>query len=162
MRIPSPYDVAAAVTAGLPDGAVKDALARLANVVHRTAFDLTDGRLGGSIVGMTAVKLVTTGRRSGERRPTMLTAPIVEDDRIVLVASHGGDVRHPYWYRNIESDPEVEVVVRGRRRRMRARTAVGAERAELWPRIVAAYAGYARYQEKTDREIPVVICEPAA
>jgi deazaflavin-dependent oxidoreductase (nitroreductase family) len=54
----------------------------------------------------------------------------------------------------------VEITENGRTRKMRARTATGAERAELWPQVVAVYKGYAGYQKQTEREIPVVICEP--
>jgi deazaflavin-dependent oxidoreductase (nitroreductase family) len=90
----------------------------------------------------------------------MLTAPVVDGDRIVLVASKGGDDRDPDWYRNLSAHPEIELTMAGRRRPMRARPATIEERSELWPRIVAAYKGYGGYQRRTEREIPVVICEP--
>jgi deazaflavin-dependent oxidoreductase (nitroreductase family) len=89
----------------------------------------------------------------------MLTAPIIEDDRVVLVASKGGDDRDPDWYRNLVAHPEVELTVKGETKPMVARTAAAAERDELWPRITAAYKGYGGYQQRTKREIPVVICE---
>jgi deazaflavin-dependent oxidoreductase (nitroreductase family) len=78
----------------------------------------------------------------------------------VLVASKGGDDRNPDWYRNLTARPEVELTMDGRHRPMRARTATAEERDELWPRVVAAYKGYAAYQRRTDRDIPLVICEP--
>ena len=90
----------------------------------------------------------------------MLTAPVHDNGRYVLVASKGGDDRHPNWYLNLVAHPEVELTVRGSTLLMRARTATPAEKAELWPRIVGAYSGYATYQTKTSRDIPVVICEP--
>jgi deazaflavin-dependent oxidoreductase (nitroreductase family) len=77
----------------------------------------------------------------------------------VLVASKGGDDRNPDWYRNLQSHPDAELVIHGERHKIHARTADASEKAELWPKIVAAYKGYAGYQERTDREIPVVICE---
>ena len=80
--------------------------------------------------------------------------------RLVLVASRGGDDRQPGWYLNLVARPEVEVTRRGARTAMVARTATPEERAELWPRVVAAYAGYAEYQRRTAREIPLVICTP--
>jgi deazaflavin-dependent oxidoreductase (nitroreductase family) len=90
----------------------------------------------------------------------MLTSPVHDENRVVLVASKGGDDRDPQWYGNLTANPDVEVTIKGVTRPMRARTASDAEKAELWPQIVGAYKGYAGYQEKTDRNIPVVICEP--
>jgi len=90
----------------------------------------------------------------------MLTAPVVDGDRVVLVASKGGDDRAPDWYRNLLAQPEIELTMAGQRRPMRARRASPAEKAELWPRVVAAYSGYAGYQRRTERDIPLVICEP--
>ena len=81
---------------------------------------------------------------------------------MVLVASKGGHSDHPDWYRNLTADPRVEITRDGDTTPMVARTATPEERAELWPRIVASYKGYEGYQRNTDREIPVVICEPAA
>ncbi len=130
------------------------------NHIHRTVLTVSGGRILGTALGMTAVELHTTGRRSGQRRSTMLTAPVLEDHRIVLVASKGGDDRDPDWYRNLVAEPDVEVTVGGRTRAMRARTATGEERDELWQRAVAAYRGYAGYQRRTSRPIPVVVCEP--
>ncbi len=139
---------------------VKDSLAKGVNLLHRTLYDVTGGRIGGSVASMTAVKLTTTGRRSGEPRTVMLTTPVRRGDDIVLVASYGGDDAHPAWYLNLQADPAVTLHVEGREIRATARTADDSERAELWPRITAAYDGYAGYQRKTDRPIPVVICSP--
>ena len=99
-------------------------------------------------------------RKSGQRRTVMLTAPILEDDRIVLIASKGGDDRHPDWYRNLVDEPDVEITVGDTTWPMRARSASAEEKAELWPTVVEAYKGYAGYQKRTERDIPVVICEP--
>jgi deazaflavin-dependent oxidoreductase (nitroreductase family) len=137
-----------------------DAFLKGMNQFHRTLLTLSGGRLGSSFSGMAAVELHTTGRRSGQRRSTMLTAPVREPGRVVLVASKGGDDRHPEWYLNLVADPDVEVTIDGSTEPMTARTASAAERAELWPRIVAAYRGYGDYQRRTTREIPVVILEP--
>lgn len=109
---------------------------------------------------MPMIELHTRGRKSGKRRSIMLSAPLHGDGRFVLVASRGGDDRDPDWYSNLVAHPEVEVTVRGRTRAMRARTVSPEEKAELWPRIVAAYPGYAAYQRRTRRDIPVVVCEP--
>ena len=139
---------------------VIDVVTKGMNLVHRAALRATGGRLGTQVFGMPAVELHTTGRRSGQRRSVMLTAPILEPGRIVLVASKGGDDRHPDWYHNLVDQPDVEVTVDGTTTPMRARTAGTDEKAELWPTIVAAYKGYAGYQRRTERDIPVVICAP--
>ncbi len=128
---------------------------------HRALLAITGGRFPRSVLGMQAVELHTIGRKSGERRSTMLSAPICEPDRVVLVASKGGHQDNPGWYKNLAADPDVELTIDGNTRRMVARTATPDEKAALWPRIVAAYKGYDGYQRNTDRDIPVVICEPA-
>jgi len=128
--------------------------------VHRTIVHLSGGRVLSSAFGMPAVELHTVGRKSGRPRSTMLTAPVVDGDRVVLVASKGGDDRDPDWYRNLVACPEIELTMAGRRRPMRARRASPDEKAELWPRVVAAYKGYGAYQRRTERDIPLVVCEP--
>jgi deazaflavin-dependent oxidoreductase (nitroreductase family) len=139
---------------------LKDEAAKVVNAVHRSLFTATSGRIGGRVAGMPALILQTTGRRSGATRTTMLTAPIDEDDRIVIVASYGGDDREPSWSLNLRADPEVEVTMGGSTRKMLAHVASAEERAELWPRVTSSYKGYAGYQTKTEREIPLVILTP--
>jgi deazaflavin-dependent oxidoreductase (nitroreductase family) len=141
---------------------VTDLGAKAMNAGHKAILRLSGGRVLNKAFGMPAVELHTVGRKSGQRRSTMLTAPIHDDGRVVLIASKGGDDRDPDWYRNLVANPDVEVTIAGTTRPMRARTASAAEKAELWPEVVAAYKGYAGYQKRTDREIPVVICEPRA
>lgn len=127
---------------------------------HRALLAVSGGRFPKKVLGMQPVELHTTGRRSGQPRSTMLTSPICEPDRIVLVASKGGHRDHPDWYKNLVAHPDVELTVDGVTRPMRARTASAEEKRELWPTITAAYSGYEGYQRNTDRDIPVVICEP--
>ena len=103
----------------------------------------------------------TTGRRTGARRTVPLLG-IPHEDGVLLVASAGGSERHPDWYLNVLADPEV-VLRRGRRStRMHARPADPVERAAWWPVAVATFDGYRRYQERTAREIPVVVCRPVS
>jgi F420H(2)-dependent quinone reductase len=133
---------------------------------HAWVYRGTGGRIGRRLLGMEQVLLTTTGRSTGAPRTTPLSAFPLDPGKgtpgggIVLVASDGGSPRHPQWYRNLCVQPEV-VVQRGARAfAMRARTATPAERERLWPHIVAVYGGYAHYQARTEREIPLVICEP--
>jgi deazaflavin-dependent oxidoreductase (nitroreductase family) len=109
---------------------------------------------------MPVVELHTVGRKSGRPRSTMLTSPLVDGARVVLVASKGGDDRDPDWYQNLAAHPDIELTMAGERRAMSARPASAEEKADLWPRVVAAYKGYGSYQRRTVREIPLVICEP--
>lgn len=127
---------------------------------HRTLLAVTGGRFPKKLGGMETLELHTVGRTSGKRRSTLLTAPIVEANRLVLVASKGGHDTDPDWYRNLVANPQVEITRNGTTTPMRARTATAEEKAELWPRIVKVYKGYAMYQKNSARDIPVVICEP--
>jgi deazaflavin-dependent oxidoreductase (nitroreductase family) len=139
---------------------VVDAGFKLLNLTHKAVLRVTGGRWPKLLFGMPGVELETIGRKSGEPRTTMLTSPIYDDGRVVLIASKGGDQRDPQWYRNLSANPDVKVTMSGTTRAMRARTATPEEKAALWPDIVAAYKGYDAYQKKAGREIPVVICEP--
>jgi len=133
---------------------------KVLNAVHRSTLRLSGGRLGRTGYGMSVVELHTVGRKTGQDRVTVLTSPVHDEERVLLVASKFGDDRNPQWYGNLTANPDVEIVIDGQRRQLRARTASADERAELWLQILGAYKGYGAYQEKTDREIPVVICEP--
>jgi deazaflavin-dependent oxidoreductase (nitroreductase family) len=133
---------------------------RALNIVHRTILHATRGRVGGSAFGMPVVELHTIGAKSGMPRTTMLTAPVVDGDRIVLVASKGGTDRDPDWYRNTVAQPDVELIIAGRRHLVRARSATASEQAELWPRVQTAFRPYGHYRRRSSRDIPLVICEP--
>ena len=130
------------------------------NLIHRTVLRASGARVGSSAFGLTFVELHTTGRTSGRERTVLLVAPILENERIVLVASKGGDDRDPEWLKNLLVHPDVDVTVRRERRALRARVATRAEEDELWPRVIAVYSSYASYRRRTTREIPLVICEP--
>jgi deazaflavin-dependent oxidoreductase (nitroreductase family) len=138
----------------------KHAFYKVGTSFHRMIFNVSKGRIFGYVFGMPIVELVTTGRRSGKERSTMLAIPIVDGDRLVLVASFGGDDRHPAWYLNLQANPEVRVTTADSTRTMIARISTEEERAELWPRITSVFEGYARYQERTERPIPIIILEP--
>jgi deazaflavin-dependent oxidoreductase (nitroreductase family) len=139
-----------------------DGRLKLQDRLHRTVVKASHGRLGSFLFGMPVVQLQVTGRRSGLPRTTMLMSPIMDDRKVVLVASKRGDDRDPDWYRNLVVNPDVEttVIKTGERRLLRARVASDEEKTEMWPQIVATFKGYARYQKRTRRQIPVVVCEP--
>lgn len=136
-----------------------DAGMKLMNGVHRAVLSLSGGKIGWTLGRMPTVELHTTGRVSGIRRSTLLTAPVHGDGRWVFVASKGGDDRDPLWYRNLVAQPDAAITVRGNTVNVHCRTATAAEKAELWPKIVAVNSRYAGYQQKTERDIPVIICE---
>lgn len=105
--------------------------------------------------------LTTVGRHTGDPH----TVPLLylrDRDRLVVIASWGGRPQHPHWYLNLKARPDAVVQIDGVSRSVRARTADPNERDRWWPRVVEAYAGYAEYQSRTDREIPVVFLESEA
>ena len=127
----------------------------------------TNGRIGGTWrIGAGFRKPVPvcllehTGRKTGLTR----TSPLLflrDGSDVVLVASQGGLPRHPQWYRNLLATPGTTVQVGAEHRQVRARVASPDEKAALWPRLVDLYADFASYQSWTDRDIPVVVLEPA-
>jgi deazaflavin-dependent oxidoreductase (nitroreductase family) len=131
------------------------------NAVHRGIQKLSFGTLGWSAANMPVVELTTTGRKSGLPRTVLLTSPVQEGDAYVVVASRGGDDTHPAWFLNLRDNPDVEVAIGGKPKQpWTATVASPEERARLWPLVVDDYKNYASYQEKTEREIPLVILAP--
>lgn len=145
------------------DSAAVTVLLKYAAKANVAVFKATGGRVLGAFPGQghrVPICVVShTGRKTGRRRETPLIC-LADRDRLVVVASQGGRAHDPAWYLNICADPDVEVLTRAGRRRMRARTAGPDERAALWPRLVALYPDYERYQSWCPREIPVVVLEP--
>ncbi len=139
-----------------------DLVLKTMNNAHRLLVKVTGGRLGYDAGGMPVLELTTTGRKSGQSRSVMLTSPLSENGRLVVVASRGGDDVHPAWFLNLRADPKVEVSVKGGPKEpMTARIATAEERARMWPQIATKYRNYAGYQKRTDREIPLVVLDPA-
>jgi len=133
------------------------------NAAHRGLLKLSGGKVGWQTASMPVLQLTTTGRKSGQPRTVMLTSPLQEGDTIVVVASRGGDDQHPAWFLNIKDHPDVEVTFVGKpAQRMTARVADEQERARLWPLVIADHTNYADYQRRTEREIPLVLLDPAA
>ncbi|MFE4412039.1 nitroreductase family deazaflavin-dependent oxidoreductase [Streptomyces sp. NPDC056821] len=111
--------------------------------------------------GLPVILLTTVGARSGRIRKTPLMR-VEHEGQYAVVASQGGAPKHPFWYFNLRADPRVELQDGPVKQDMTAREVTGAEKARWWERAVAAFPPYAEYQEKTSREIPVFVLEPAA
>ncbi|WP_067453499.1 nitroreductase family deazaflavin-dependent oxidoreductase [Actinomadura macra] len=126
---------------------------------HVRRYEETNGEVGHDWEkGAPILILTTKGRKTGEDRKFALIYQEHEGN-YVIVASKGGAPVHPGWYLNLQADPEVRVQVKADKFTARARTADGAERAELWTKMAAVWPDYDEYQKKTDREIPVVVLE---
>ena len=135
---------------------MRDRTAKNLSTLHRLLFRATRGRIGRRLVNNDMLLLTTTGRASGE--PHTVPLLYLEDgDELIVIASWGGRPDNPQWYQNLVADPRVIVQIRGKRSSAFAETAPPGRRSRLWPRVLEAYDGYAQYQSKTDREIPVVI-----
>jgi deazaflavin-dependent oxidoreductase (nitroreductase family) len=133
---------------------------RLMSRLNTWLYRATGGALGARwLQGAPILLLTTTGRRSGEPRTTPLLY-LRDGANVVVVASKGGMSHHPLWYRNLVAHPDVEVEIGRERQRMHARRATDAEKAALWPRLVAMYRDFDVYQTRTTRNIPVVILSP--
>ena len=122
-------------------------------------FRTNEGKVGGPFDGAPILLLHTRGARSGEERvnPMMYLA---DGDRLVVFASKGGAPTNPDWYHNLVANPDVEIEVGTERRQVRARVAEGEEHDRLYAEQSKRYPQFAKYQEGTDRTIPVVILEP--
>jgi F420H(2)-dependent quinone reductase len=123
-------------------------------------YERTGGREGGTLQGQPVVVLTTRGRRSGQLRKSPLMR-VEHDGRYAVVASQGGAPKHPVWYLNLLADPQVTLQDGDRVFEMRARVASGDEKRDWWKRATDTWPAYDEYQAKTDREIPLVILEPA-
>ena len=125
---------------------------------HVKRYVETDGEEGHDWQGSTVLILTTTGRHSGEERSTPLIYGKRGDDHLV-VASKGGADTPPAWYLNLVAKPEVQLQVKGERFTARPRAARAQEKPELWQTMTERWSAYDDYQEKTVREIPVVVLE---
>lgn len=114
-----------------------------------------------SINGMAVIVMDVKGAKSGlwRRVPVMR---VEHDGRYAIVASSGGAPKHPSWYHNLVANPDIDLQDGTERKPYRVRELSGAERAEWWERGVAAFPPYGEYQTKTERQIPVLVAEPAS
>lgn len=138
---------------------VHPAVWKLITRANTAVYRLTGGRLGGRVRGVPVLLLDHVGRRSGQRRTTPLMY-LEDGDDLVIVASKGGAPGHPAWWLNLRANPRATVQVGSAKRPVRAREAGPDEKSQLWPRLVDLYPDYEDYQQRTERQIPVVILEP--
>lgn len=134
----------------------------LANAIDKRLLVWTKGRISSGIgtkYGKNIVLLTTTGAKSGEQR----TAPVLHTphgEEIILIASNAGEPKNPAWYHNLKKTPRCEVEKRGVRRTYEARELEGAERDEIFRAAVENYPGYAEYEKRAGRRIPVLKLSP--
>ena len=126
---------------------------------HVERYLASDGDDGYEFHGAECVVLTTRGRRTGAIRRSPLIR-VRDGDRYLAVASMGGAPLNPVWYLNLQANPDVTIQDRSEVHHLVARTASPEEKAERWPAAVAAWPDYANYQARTDRDIPLVVCEP--
>lgn len=139
---------------------LKDGVAWVNNRAVPAVIHLSHGKLGTKMGQAPILILTTTGRKSGKARSVPLCY-LTDADRLVVIASYGGDDRMPAWFHNLSDNPAVTVEVDGASKPMVATVADTATKARLWPEAVAMYKGYEGYQRKTEREIPLVLLSPA-
>ena len=128
---------------------------------HTWVYRASGGRIGPWIPGVGGRMLLLdhVGAKSGTKR----TSPLLyvdDGDNVAIIASKGGNPKHPAWFHNLKANPDTTVQIGTEKRKVHARVAEGAERDRLWDKAAAAYGGYEGYQARTDRKIPVVVLEP--
>jgi F420H(2)-dependent quinone reductase len=127
---------------------------------HTAVYRASNGVLGHHVPGLPPMLLLDhLGAKSAKRRTSPLVYT-VDGENLVLVASKGGYPKHPGWFHNLLANPETTVQVGSHKKKVRAHVADTAERKRLWPMVLQTYGGYADYQQRTAREIPLVVLEP--
>lgn len=125
---------------------------------HLKQYLETDGREGHIWNGVPTLLLTTTGAKSG--KPLQLPLIYGKDgDNYLVVASKGGAPEHPAWYHNLDANPDVDVQVAADKFKAKARTATAEEKPRLWETMAKIWPAYNEYQQKTTRDIPVVVLE---
>ena len=123
-------------------------------------YKKTNGRLMKNFPGGYPICIVgMKGAKSGARREVALIH-LPHGDNLYLVASQGGMEKNPVWYYNIKANPDIDVMHRGHTRNMHARQLSPDEKREAWPVLLSLYPDFDEYQARTDRDIPVFLCEP--
>ena len=122
-------------------------------------YQLTGGRLLGKFQGRDVMLITTTGAKSGEKRVIPLMY-VPYNDGVIVVGSQGGAPKSPVWVKNLIAHPDIEVQYKSEKMQLRARQVDDEEKAKVWPVCVQHYPPFDDYQARTDRNIPVFVCEP--
>jgi deazaflavin-dependent oxidoreductase (nitroreductase family) len=133
---------------------------KLGSGAHAGVYRATGGKLFGRMGKSPILLLNTVGRKSGKKRTSPLLYAMDGED-FVIIASKGGASAHPAWYLNLMANPEATVEIEDREVRVRAEEADSEEKSRLWQKMVEMYPAYDAYQEKTEREIPLLVLRPA-
>ena len=126
---------------------------------HTFFYKLTGGRFGSKMGENKILLLTTKGRKSGLERTTPLVY-IDHEGGYLIIASNGGQAKHPDWYINLKSDPQVSIQIKDQTFNAKAQVLNGETRTPVWERIVAEAPQYGEYEKRTDRLIPVVWLTP--
>lgn len=121
-------------------------------------YKLSGGRLMNKLDGMPIVLVTMKGARSG-RTITIPLMYVPHERGFILVASQGGAPKHPAWYHNLVKNPEIAITHEGQTRKLTARRVDEDEKTSLWPTCIEYYPPYEQYQKRTERKIPVFLCE---
>jgi deazaflavin-dependent oxidoreductase (nitroreductase family) len=132
---------------------------KLGSGAHAGVYRATGGKLFGRMGKSPILLLNTVGRKSGKKRTSPLLY-VMDGEDFVIIASKGGASAHPAWYLNLMANPEATVEIEDREVRVRAEEAVSEEKSRLWQKMVEMYPAYDAYQEKTEREIPLLVLRP--
>ena len=133
-------------------------LLKLFTKVNVVVYKLSGGRLMNKLAGMPILLVEMKGAKSGKQR-TIPLMYVPNDDGFVLVASQGGAPKNPVWYNNLVAYPDVRITFGGQTKAMRVRRVSDEEKQQLWPVCCEYYPPYQDYQTRTDRNIPVFVCE---
>jgi len=134
-------------------------LIRAMSRVHGSVYRASGGRLLARVAGMPVLLLTTTGRESGKPRTAALTY-FRDGPDLVVVGSFGGSDKPPAWWLNLQRDPRARVLIGRTTSKVTARAATAEEHRRVWPVITTTHPGYARYEERTARPIPIVMLTP--
>ena len=134
-------------------------LIRALSRIHARGYRISRGRVFDRIAGMPVLLLTTTGRNSGKLRTATLTY-FRDGGDLVVIGSFGGSDLPPAWWLNLQRDPQASVLIGGTTSKVTARAATAKEHDRLWPLVTTAHPGYARYQERAARPIPIVVLTP--
>jgi F420H(2)-dependent quinone reductase len=134
-------------------------LIRAMSRAHGRVYRASEGRLLGRLAGMPVLLLTTIGRGSGKPRTAALTY-FRDGADFVVIGSFGGSDLPPAWWLNLQRDPRATVLIGGTTSKVTARAATAEQHDRLWPLVTTTHPGYARYQERTTRPIPIVLLTP--